>query len=227
MKGVMTLAMPTKGLLFDLDGTLLDSAPDLAKAIDDMLREAKLPLAGEQKVREWVGNGALALVRRALAYGKGQREKMIEAHELEHHHDVFLQCYQRCSADFSQLYPGVLAALEQWQQQGIKMAVVTNKPQQFVAPLLERFAIAGFFQLYVGGDTLAEKKPAPLPLLYACKQMGLTVDECVMIGDSRHDVEAARAAGMPVACVNYGYNHGEPIENACPDLLVDSLMGLL
>ena len=221
------LEQPLQGLLFDLDGTLLDSAPDIAKGLDGALAELGLPLAGETKTRQWIGNGAKVLVNRALADIRHCEESQVDVEELERAFQCFLDHYGRVSAQFSALYDGVLPALKQWQQQGVKMAVVTNKPEQFVAPLLQRFGLDSFFICSIGGDTLSEKKPAPAPLLFACEQMGLPVDRCVMIGDSRNDVEAARAANMPIACVSYGYNHGEPVANTQPDLLVDSLEALL
>lgn len=221
------LAQPLRGLLFDLDGTLLDSAPDIAKGLDGALAELGLPLAGEAKTRQWIGNGAKVLVARALADIRQCDEAAVGPVELERAFECFLNHYGQVSAQFSTLYKGVLPALKHWQQQGIKMAVVTNKPEQFVGPLLARFGLDGFFQCVVGGDTLKDKKPAPEPLLFACRQMKLTVEHCIMIGDSRNDVEAARAANMPIACVSYGYNHGEPVANTHPDVLVDSLEALI
>lgn len=212
-----------KGLLFDLDGTLIDSVPDLAVAIDAMLAEAQLPKAGEENVRKWVGNGAKKLVQRALAFAKGCDESSIEDAELEHHHQQFLTAYRLASSQYSQLYEGVLPALKAWHQQGLLMALVTNKPYEFIAPLLKQFAIDKYFSVLVGGDSLPSRKPSPEPLLHACDALGLTVKDCLMIGDSRNDVEAARAADMPVACVSYGYNHGEPIEHTRPDVMVDRL----
>lgn len=212
-----------KGLLFDLDGTLIDSVPDLAVAVDAMLGKARLPKAGEARVREWVGNGAKKLVQRALAFAKGCDESSIEDAELEKHHQQFLNDYRLASSQYSQLYEGVLPALHAWHQQGLAMALVTNKPYEFIAPLLKQFAIDQCFSVLVGGDSLPNRKPSPEPLLHACDALGLTVKDCLMIGDSRNDVEAARAAGMPVACVSYGYNHGEPIADTQPDVIVDQL----
>lgn len=221
------VAQPLQGLLFDLDGTLIDSALDIAEGLDRALAELALPLAGEIKTRQWIGNGAKVLVARALADAYQCDEAAVDSNVLDNAYRCFLKHYGHVSAQFSVVYNGVLPALQHWHQQGIKMAVVTNKPEQFVAPLLERFGLADFFQCVVGGDTLSEKKPAPAPLLFACQQLGLAIEGCVMIGDSRNDVDAARAANMPIACVSYGYNHGEPIAATDPDLLVDSLEALL
>ena len=216
-----------KGLLFDLDGTLLDSVPDLAAAVDAMLLAANLPLAGEQRVRDWVGNGAKVLVERALAFAHRCQREEIERAELLYQHQQFLAFYRECSSLHSQIYPGVMPVLKHWQQQGVKMAIVTNKPQEFVAPLLARFQLDEYFLLSVGGDTLAARKPDPAPLHYACEHLQLPISDCVMIGDSETDVKAAKAAGMPVVAVSYGYNHGRPISDSQPDLVVDSLQELL
>lgn len=212
-----------KGILFDLDGTLVDSVPDLAVAVDAMLAGADLPLAGEDNVRSWVGNGARKLVERALAFATFRPESELDKTELDSHHQQFLRFYRDSSAQYSKLYEGVLPALNYWQEQGIKMALVTNKPSEFIGPLLKRFQIDQFFSVLVGGDSLPESKPAPEPLLYASQELGLAVDDCIMLGDSRHDVDAARAANMSVVCVSYGYNHGEPIQVSSPDAIVDRL----
>ena len=229
MSGVFTkiLGQAPTGLLFDLDGTLLDSVPDLATAVDAMLLGANLPLAGEPRVRDWVGNGAKVLVERALAYAHNCEREEVERAELLYQHQQFLAFYRECSSLHSKLYEGVMPALQHWQQQGLKMAIVTNKPAEFITPLLERFQLRGFFSVLVGGDTLVTRKPDPAPLLYACKQLQLNSSECLMIGDSETDVRAAKAASIPVVAVSYGYNHGQPISASQPDLIVDSLQELI
>ncbi|WP_339673317.1 phosphoglycolate phosphatase [Dasania marina] len=218
------LEQPLQGLLFDLDGTLLDSVPDLAVAVDTMLAAAALPLAGEQRVRTWVGNGAKVLVQKALAYAHDT--DVLDKSELLHYQQQFLRFYRECSGQHSALYPDVLAALQHWQRQGLAMAVVTNKPAEFIPHLLQQFQLQEFFSSCVGGDSLAQRKPHPAPLRHACQALGLAASRCVMIGDSSVDVAAARAAGMPVACVSYGYNQGQPISAANPDIVVDSLLAL-
>lgn len=221
-----------QAILLDLDGTLVDSVPDLAMAIDAMLTDLQLAPVGESRVRDWVGNGALKLVQRALAYALGQASSLqrdpqtVDTRLLDRAHSQFLVHYQQHNGRASRLYPGVHEALQYWHRQGIKLAVVTNKPLQFVPALLERFELHGFFSVQVGGDSLAVKKPAPDPLWLACEQLRISPDQCLMIGDSRHDVEAAKAAGLAVVAVSYGYNHGEPIALSSPDLIVDSLFEL-
>ncbi len=214
-----------QALLFDLDGTLVDSVPDLAAAIDAMLRELGYAKAGVEQVRGWVGNGAVVLVQRALAFARGCRAEQVADYHAAH--QCFLKHYADTASRHSCLYEGVAEALQCWHEQGIAMAVVTNKPRQFVPEILQNFGLQHYFTVLVGGDCLPQRKPAPEPLLHACQQLAVAPTECVMIGDSRNDIGAARAAMMAVACVTYGYNHGEPIAAAEPDLVVDSLIELV
>lgn len=213
-----------QGLLFDLDGTLLDSEPDLAQAVDRMLIDLQFAPAGDANVREWVGDGSRKLVQRALMFAR--READASDADIDAAQTLFFSHYQACMTDRSQLYPGVLAALEHWHRQGIAMACVTNKPARFTGPLLDFYGLRTLLPVAVSGDSLPVRKPDPAPLLEACRQLQVDPALTVMIGDSRNDVLAARAAGMPVACVSYGYNHGRPIAAEDPDLLVDSLLQL-
>ena len=222
---MLPAALP-KALLFDLDGTLLDSVPDLAAAIDAMLLELEHAPAGESAVRHWVGNGARVLVERALADALNCAEASLVVEQVDRAHQCFLKHYEQVCAERSQLYPGVREALDRWSARGVLMACVTNKPEQFTGDLLASFGLDHYFSSVISGDTLPVKKPSPEPLLEACRQLGVTAQQAVMVGDSRSDVAAARAAGMPVACVSYGYNHGVPIEQSEPDAVVDSLADL-
>lgn len=208
-------------LLFDLDGTLVDSVPDLAVAVDATLQALDVPLAGEPRVRQWVGNGALRLMQRALAFALGVDESQLSEGAVGQAHQLFLQHYQRSNGVASRVYPTVIESLQRWQQQQRPMAVVTNKPLQFVPALLAQQKLAEYFSVLVGGECTPHKKPSPQPLLYACEQLLVDPTQCLMIGDSSNDVLAARAAGMPVVAVSYGYNHGEPIAAAKPDWVVD------
>jgi phosphoglycolate phosphatase len=214
------LGKPPKALLFDLDGTLIDSAPDLANAIDLMLVEMGFSAVSESKVRPWVGNGARKLVERALTFS--QKNPCSES-SLDTALAIFFKHYQHVLTDNTRLYSGVKEALQFWHAQGIAMACVTNKPARFTAPLLAHFALDRFMPIAISGDTLPVKKPQPQPLWRACELLGVSSHDVIMVGDSSNDVEAARNAGMLVICVSYGYNHGEPIQNSEPDWLVDSL----
>ena len=225
--------------MFDLDGTLVDSVPDLAVAVDNMLEQLGFAGAGEQRVRGWVGNGAAKLVQRALAFAlstgpAGGAAAGIESADgapddaaVNSALQIFLQFYQQCNGAYSRLYSGVSPALQHWQRHTIPMAIVTNKPLQFVPELLSRLGIEHYFSVLVGGECTARKKPSPQPLYYACRQLGVDPGACLMIGDSRNDVQAARSAAMPVVAVSYGYNHGEPIAWSQPDRVIDRLDELI
>lgn len=207
-------------LLFDLDGTLVDSVPDLSEATDAMLKDLDFSLAGEHLVRQWVGNGARRLVQRALAHALKTEEQKITSDFIDQAQQLFLNHYHQSSGRHSRLYDGVFESLSQWQKQQRAMAVVTNKPIEFVPQLLADLSLNSFFKVLVGGDSTAKKKPNPQPLLFACEQLHVDPQQCLMVGDSRNDVLAAKAAHMPVIAVDYGYNHGEPITDCNPDCVV-------
>lgn len=207
-------------VLFDLDGTLVDSVPDLAQAVDKMLLALGRPSAGEAKVRTWVGNGAVMLVKRALSDNMSPTS---EDADFDHAYALFLEYYAAATADRSELYPGVKACLAALAEANIAMGVVTNKPIEFTHPMLASFGLEKYFQVVLGGDSLATKKPSPEPLWQAAKQCGVEIEQTLMVGDSKSDLGAARAAGCPVACVPYGYNHGLDIADFKPDLIVDQL----
>jgi phosphoglycolate phosphatase len=211
-------------VMFDLDGTLIDSVPDLAEAVDRMLAELERPPAGVEKVRDWVGNGARVLVRRALA-GSLDHSAVTEV-ETEDALARFLDIYADCH-NLTALYPGVHELLEALSTAAVELAVVTNKPERFVAPLLEQVGLGGYFRWIIGGDTLPQQKPDPAALLQVMHLAGVEAAQSLFIGDSRNDVLAARAAGVPCVAVSYGYNHGRPIAEEQPSLLVDSLAELL
>ncbi|MGH1429945.1 MAG: phosphoglycolate phosphatase [Neptuniibacter sp.] len=214
-----------KLVLFDLDGTLVDSVPDLANAIDRMLLELGKETAGIERVRSWVGNGAAVLVQRALA---GSMETQISnSDEFDNAYALFLKFYGENTADQSRLYEGVVECLVSLQNQQIKMGLVTNKPIIFTRTMLAGFNLAEYFDVVIGGDSLPQKKPSPEPLLEAMASCSASPSETLMVGDSKSDVGAARAAGCPVICVPYGYNHGEDIAKYEPDLIVQSLAELV
>ncbi len=211
-------------VMFDLDGTLIDSVPDLAEAVDRMLVEMGRAPAGVEKVRDWVGNGARVLVRRALAGGLDHAA--VGEAETEEALARFLDIYADCH-NLTALYPGVHELLEALSTTAVELAVVTNKPERFVAPLLEQVGLGGYFRWIIGGDTLPQQKPDPAALLQVMHLAGVEAAQSLFIGDSRNDVLAARAAGVPCIAVSYGYNHGRPIAEEKPGLVVDSLAELL
>ena len=227
LKGLFNPRWPGVAL-FDLDGTLVDSAPDLAEAVDLTLRELGRAPAGLEKVRPWVGNGAKVLIRRALADKRDWQPPRPEDDALiDSALEIFFKHYRHTNGKHAHVYPGVKECLDHLSSCGCRMGVVTNKPQQFVAPLLEQTGLADYFELTLGGDALPEKKPEPAPVLHAMKELHGTVGTTVMIGDSDNDVNAALAAGIPCVAVRYGYNSGAAIDSLGADAVVDSLAELL
>ena len=210
-------------VMFDLDGTLVDSVPDLAAAVDQVLALRGRPAAGVARVKDWVGNGALVLVRRALA-GSIEHAEVDEGEARAALAD-FMQAYSGGHAATT-VYPGVPALLDWLRARQVALAVITNKPERFVAPLLEEKGL-GRFDWIIGGDTLPVKKPDPAGLLQVMAAAGATAQQSLFVGDSRNDVLAARAAGVSVVAVSYGYNHGRSVALEDPDLLVDSLDALI
>jgi len=207
-------------ILIDLDGTLVDSVPDLAFSVDAMMDELGLPRRGEPAVRNWVGNGVERLVQRALANDlDGEADPALFARALP----VFMRIYRENTSQRSRLYPGVREGLDLLQAAGFRLGCVTNKAEQFTLPLLRDKGILDRFALVVSGDTLERKKPDPAPLLHAAAELDVTPGESLMVGDSRSDVKAARAAGFRIVCMSYGYNHGADIRDEGPDAVLDRL----
>ncbi len=213
-------------ILLDLDGTLIDSVPDLFSAVNVMLAELDRPAVTLGQVRQWVGNGASTLVLRALARHSNASLQMDAIDSTLHTValDKFMSAYRDCCCQQTVLYPGVVEALTRWQAAGIKMACVTNKPIEFTQTILAKQQLTEFMSLVLGGDSLTEKKPSPVPLHYAIDHCGVSKQYTLMIGDSQADIGAARAAQIPVVCVSYGYNHGKDIRLERPDFVVDSLL---
>ncbi|APZ41835.1 phosphoglycolate phosphatase [Acidihalobacter ferrooxydans] len=206
--------------LIDLDGTLIDSVPDLTWCVNAMLRELGLPERSESAVRRWVGNGVERLVERALVDDiEGMPEADLRARAMP----VFMELYAAHGAERSRVYPGVEDGLTYLADRGVRLGCVTNKAERFTLPLLEALGLRARFELVVSGDSLPERKPSPRPLLYAAEHFRVAPSACTMIGDSRSDVAAARAAGFTIVCVSYGYNHGKDIRDERPDVVIDSL----
>jgi len=210
--------------MFDLDGTLLDSVPDLAAAVDRMLAALGREPAGIERVRLWVGNGARVLVRRALA-GELRHDGVNEA-LVEEALALFMDAYAD-NHQLTRVYPGVIETLDWLRQQDVALALVTNKPARFLPELLADKGLAGYFQWLVGGDSLPQQKPDPAALFWVMDQAGVAAAETLFVGDSRNDVRAARAAKVTCVALSYGYNHGEPIADEQPALVLDDLRQLL
>lgn len=212
-----------RSLTLDLDGTLLDTIPDLAAAANATLAELGLPGLGEADVAARVGLGIDQLVARCLsaveADAPGASGRLTEALPRFRAH------YAACNGRGTHVYPGVIDTLAALEARGFRLACVTNKAAAFTLPLLARTGLARFFGTVIAGDTLAEKKPHPLPLLEACVRLGTSAPDNAHVGDSHHDLAAARAAGCVAICVDYGY--GPPVDARECDALVSAFPEIL
>jgi phosphoglycolate phosphatase len=205
--------MKRLALVFDLDGTLVDSMPDLRAALNTMLAGIRRRELTPDEVRSMIGDGARALVERALA-ATGT------ATDFEAAHQHFLQLYEAAPAKLSRLYRGVETTLESLRASGARLALCTNKPQSATLRVLEAFGIATSFDAVLGGDAVPFRKPDPRHLLAAIERLGATTSEAVMIGDNENDYAAARAAGIPIILMRYGYLR-VPFETLAPDAWLD------
>ncbi len=210
-------------ILIDVDGTLVDSVPDLAYCVDEMMKALDMPVRGEAAVRNWVGNGVERLVCRALV---GQLDGEPEEALFEKAYPLFLDLYAVNTSQRSCLYPGVREGLDDMKAADYVLGCVTNKAAQFTIPLLKALGIHDDFANIVCGDTLARKKPDPLPLVHSAEVLGISPEKSLMLGDSVSDVKAARAAGFQIICMSYGYNHGVDIRESNPDAVIDSMAEL-
>ena len=212
--------MDIAALVFDLDGTLVDSAADIAEAVNRMLDDLALSRVEEAIVRSWIGEGVRNLVDTALHHAGSERTLAeVMPGFMRHYHDCLLRS--------PRLYDGVAEALQQLHACGVPMAICTNKPAALVPPLLEHLGIARYFTHVVGGDSLPQRKPAPEPLLHAAQLLRQPVSRCVMVGDSATDLSAAEAAHMPVVLVRYGYLRDLDLRAANALALIDDLRELL
>ncbi len=212
--------MATSAVVFDLDGTLVDSAGDIAEAVNRTLEDLSLPRVSETTVRSWIGEGVRNLVVTAL------RDASIDL-TLETVMPVFMRHYHDCLLRSPRLYDGVQATLEALQARGLPMAICTNKPAALVPPLLEHLGIASFFAHIIGGDSLPQRKPSPEPLQHVAALLGQPVQACLMVGDSATDLHAANNAGMPVVLVRYGYRRDLDLDAADAVAVIDDMRELL
>ena len=215
---------PRRGVLFDLDGTLVDSVPDLTAAVNEVLGQFGRPRLAQTEIRQYVGDGARLLLARALTR---RADADAATPEVDHAWPEFMRSYEAHLCVHSRLYLGVAETLSHLHAAGVGMGVVTNKPARFIAPLLERLGIRDRFGALVGGDSLPQRKPDPAPVLAALSQLGLRHGAaCVMVGDSINDVRAGRAAGCVVVGVGYGYNHRVDLAQAGAAAVVDRMTDL-
>ncbi len=209
-----------KMVLFDLDGTLIDSVPDLLVAVNQLMDELGMPHRAEANVRNWVGNGIERLVERALT---DDVHGVPDAALFEKAMPIFKRFYASSNGKHSCVFPGVFEGIAYVKSLGLRVGCVTNKAAAFTLPLLKDMGLLDQFETVIAGDTLPMKKPDPAPLIYAAGWFHIHPSEALMIGDSLSDVKAARAAGFSIICMSYGYNHGEDIRNYHPDAVIDSM----
>ena len=214
------LPIAVKAVVIDLDGTLLDTAPDLAEAANRMLAELQLPLIEETTLKTYIGNGVARLIKRVLTRDMDAEP---DAAQFAKAHPIYEKHYATVVSLNSRPYPGVINGLDALKRAGYRLACITNKAEKFTVPLLEDTGLHDYFELILAGDTLPKKKPDPMPLLHACEKFGVRPDEMLLIGDSLNDTQAARAAGCHVFCVPYGYNRGQDVSALDLDAVVDTL----
>ena len=211
-------------IIFDFDGTLIDSVPDLTLAINKMLSYYKLKPLTIEEATPFIGNGVKILVERALKHAlptvKVTKELFDKALE------IYSSAYREALCVETYLYPGVLETLKYLHNKEYTLAICTNKPIEFIEPILDELSIKQFFKYWIGGDSLPDKKPDGAPLLHIAAKMNIDVKKCVMIGDSKNDILAAQNAGMESIGVSYGYNYNEHISDYNPTKVVDNFAEL-
>jgi phosphoglycolate phosphatase len=209
-----------KAIAFDLDGTLVDTLPDLHEAGNRMLVALGFEPVCAERVREFIGDGVDRLIKRLLT---GQHEAEPEPVLFARARESFTGHYVQVLTRASRPYPGVKETLDEMRRRGFRLACVTNKPAAFAQPLLRELGLAARLDLILGGDSLPRKKPDPLPLAHCAAAFDLGADRLLMIGDSANDCQAARAAGCPVFCVPYGYRGGLGVHELDCDAIVPTL----
>ena len=212
--------LPVKAVLFDLDGTLLDTAPDLVAAANAMLVELALRELDAQKIKNFIGGGIANLVKRTLA---ASLESEPDSQFFERALPIYERHYAKVMLNQTRPFAGVVEGLQAMRAQGLRLACVTNKAERFVRPLLGATGLLDFFELLVCGDNLPKKKPDPLPLRHASEHFGVEPREMLLIGDSPLDTQAARAAGCHIFCVPYGYSQGRDVRELDCDAIVATL----
>ncbi|AGH82472.1 phosphoglycolate phosphatase [Psychromonas sp. CNPT3] len=210
-----------KLICFDLDGTLINSVPDMRLALNAMLADFDLAPCKDSEVKTWVGDGIPTMVERALAHANNKQVSLTLAiSAFETHYAHYLN-------SASCLYDNVRETLFTLQKKGYKIALITNKAERFLDGLLNNFEIYHAFDLLLGGDTLEKKKPDPLQIEFACAQFKVDKSEAVMVGDAKNDILAGQNAGLITIALTYGYNYGQPVSNLNPDHIIDQFNELL
>lgn len=211
--------LPVGAIVIDLDGTLLNTAPQLSEAANRMLRDIDYAPVSQTLLSSYIGNGISWLVKRALT---GDMHATPDAALYDHALPIFEKHYTELLLE-SKTFDGVIEGLDAMKAAGFRLGCITNKVERYTTPLLVGVGLAKYFEITLAGDTLPEKKPHPMPLLHAAKFFSVPIEQLLLIGDSLSDTLAARAAGCPVFCVPYGYNHGEPVEILDQDAVIANL----
>ncbi|MBH0063595.1 MULTISPECIES: phosphoglycolate phosphatase [unclassified Psychrobacter] len=221
------MTVKTKQLLiFDFDGTLIDSVPDLADATHAMLTTLGKETYPIETIRNWIGNGSRLLVERALVGKVEVLENELTVEEADHAEQIFFEAYKNLSGSKTVAYPDVDSGLKKLKDAGYTLALVTNKPIRFVPKILQSFGWQDLFSEVLGGDSLSTKKPDPAPLLHVCEALNISPEQAVMIGDSRNDILAGQNANMDTLGLSYGYNYGQDIRELNPTEAFDSFQAL-
>jgi phosphoglycolate phosphatase len=225
------MAAPAQALrlvMFDLDGTLIDTAPEIADAVNDTLAQFGLPLVSQQQVRDWIGHGTRTLLIAALASVQGRTVQEIGADpDLPRIAGIFDGHYQNRCGSSSQPYPHVVEVLDSLRAHGVHLAVVTNKEGRYTDTVLRAHQFDKRFDLVISGDTLATKKPDPAGIAHCLAHCAVTAEHALFVGDSSIDAATARNAGVPVWLLPYGYNMGQAIEACGPDRVIPDMRALL
>lgn len=215
-------------IMFDLDGTLIETAPEIADAVNDTLRRFSLPKVAQQQVSDWIGHGTMELLVQALAAtGKTDVSVVRASDTLQLIAAEFAKNYQLRCGTRSCLYPRVRETLTELRARGVKLAVVTNKEGRFTSAVLDAHQLAPLFDRVVSGDTLPRKKPDPAGIHSCLDQFMVPAERALFVGDSSIDVATARNAGVAVWMLPYGYNMGQPIKNCVPDRIINDCTALL
>lgn len=212
---------------FDLDGTLVDSLPDLSFCVNSTLEDFCLPQAPDELVLTWIGNGASVLIQRALDWALPQVKHTLSSKDEQALKARFERYYGENICNKSRLFPNVKTTLQTLKERGYTLVIVTNKPTVHIEPVLKAFGIAEFFTYALGGQSLPAIKPHPAPLYYLCGKCGIFPEQMLFVGDSRNDILAAQRAGCPVVGLTYGYNYNTPIADSNPDWILDDFAQLL
>ena len=217
-----------QAVLFDLDGTLIETAPEIADAVNDTLGGLGLAPVAQSLVDGWIGHGTGELLVKALAHCRQiSLEAVRDLPELPTIRSTFNGHYQSRCGTRSQLYPGVRETLDALRERGCRLAVVTNKEGHYTEIVLRAHGLLPLFDRVISGDSLPTKKPDPAGVLQCLQHFGVPREHALFVGDSSIDAATARNAGIPVWLLPYGYNMGEPVESCRPDRVIAGLTALL